>query len=178
MDQLNLLVGKTDFEPYLQVSVNLKDDRHLAPHILQAQNLDIKPALGNAFYTDMVKNYTDDNYQALLGGGEYVQNGNTLSFQGLKAAIVSFSYARYIYSRNAVDTPFGMVTKTSDYTQAVDAKTLTQVANFARNSGEQYLHEIIQYLNASSALFPLWTGTCGAKRSGPGSYKMTPASRF
>jgi len=178
MDQLNLLIGKSDFEPYLQVSVNLKDERHLAPHILQAQNLDIKPVLGNALYTDLVKNYTDTNYQELLNGGEYVKDGKTLSFQGLKAAIASYSYARYIYARNAVDTPFGMVTKTSDYTTAVDAKTLTQVANFARNSGEHYLQEVVAYLNDNTDEFPLWTGSCGNRMNGKRSYKITPASRF
>lgn len=177
MEQLTLLIGKGDFEPYVQVSTNLKDDRFLAPHILQAQNLDVKPVLGNPLWTDLLKNYTTDDYQTLLNGGEYTAEGLEVSFQGLKAAIASFAYARYIYARNAVDTPFGMVTKTSEYTQAVDLKTLTQVANFARNSGEQYLQECLNFLSLNLTTYPLFEEAC-KRRHSKGSFKITPASRF
>lgn len=177
MEQLNLLIGKADIEPYAHVSLNVKDEKYLAPSILQAQNLDIKPVFGNAFWTDLLSNYTDANYQTLLNGGEYTLSGKVYSFQGLKSAIACFSYARYIYTRNVVDTPFGMVNKNSDYTTPADAKSLTQLASFARNSGEQYLQESIKYVKDNLALFPLWDD-CGKVATSKGSARITPASRF
>lgn len=178
MEQLNLLIGKSDIEPYAHVSMNLKDEKYLAPSILQAQNLDIKPVFGNVFWTDLLINVNDDNYQSLLNGGEYSKDGKTYMFQGLKAAIACFTYARYVYSRNIVDTPFGMVQKNSDYSTPADTKALTQIGSFARNSGEQYLQESLKYVKDNIALFPVFADNCGTKATSKGSSKITPASRF
>lgn len=102
-----LLIMVDDMRAFAQMAVNSRDESMVQPHILSAQNKDVAPVLGNALFTDLVANRNDVNYKKLLDGGNYIVDGTTYSFQGLRAAISCFAFARYKMYSNAVDTPFG-----------------------------------------------------------------------
>jgi hypothetical protein len=150
MNQLDLLVTKADFAPYVQISKTVDEEKFLQPNILHAQNLDVKPVFGNAAFTDLINNKNEDKYQSLLNGGTYVDAGLTLTFQGLKASIVLFAFSRYILTKNIVDTSFGLVSKDTDVSTPVDMKSKQAVAQQARAAGQAYLDECLHFL----CLFP------------------------
>jgi len=70
------------------------DGAVLEPHIQKAQDLDLRPVLGDVLYYDFMSKFlvTGDAsyaiYQTLLNGGSYTYAGNTIYFDGLKPFMV------------------------------------------------------------------------------------------
>jgi hypothetical protein len=178
-EPLTLLINRLDMIPYCQVAIHAREESMIQPHILASQLVDLKPVLGNAFYTDLIANRLDDKYKELLEGGEYTNDdGNLVTFQGLKAVLSCYSYARYMFSKNAVDTPFGMVVKTSEYSDPVDSNMITQVASAKRSEGTAYLNECIQFIKDNSDVYPLYESDCNKKPNNKLIHKLTGASRI
>lgn len=175
-EQITLLISREDMIPYCQVAIHSREDSMLQPHILAAQLVDVKQMLGNALYTDLIKNRTDAKYITLLEGGEYTVDGKVLTFQGLKAAISCYAYARYILRNNVVDTPFGMVNKTSEFSEPADSKTLNSNASAKRSEATSYMHECIDFISANLTTYGLFN-TCGTNK-GRLIHKLNDASRL
>jgi hypothetical protein len=154
------------------------DEKLLHPHILNAQMLDIMPALGNVFFTDLLNNTDDDKYKALLNGGTYTINKKDVIFTGLKAAIVWYAIARKRRNANAIDTGFGMVTKTSEFSTPVPTKQIDSMVTEAQSAGYAYMKEVIDFLNASKATYPLWITDCKKETKMRRSQRMNPISRL
>jgi hypothetical protein len=176
---LDLLINRTDMTPYCQVAIHSREEDMLQPHILASQLVDIKVALGSVFYTDLVTNKLDANYVLLLDGGTYTNpNGYDVNFQGLKASISCYAYARYMFSKNAVDTPFGMVAKTSDYSEKADASIIQTIASAKRSEATAYLNECIEFIRNNLDDFPLYQTDCRIKPQGRLIHKLNSASRI
>lgn len=176
-EQITLLINRTDIIPYAQIAIHAREETMLQPYILAAQTVDIKPAIGNELYTDLILNYTATKYRTLLEGGQYTnQDGDVLTFQGLKAALACYTYARYLIAKNAVDTPFGMVQKTSEFSTAADRQTIADIVSEKRSEGSLYLVESLQFLKLNEATYPQFkTETISVTKS---IHKLTPASRI
>ena len=162
MPLLDLLIDKSIINNYAQLALNV-EERFLTPHIRAAQNLDIEPSLGNEFYYDLLQNRDNDNYKALLNGGTYAFDSRTYMFQGLRASIACYAFARYAQSANVVSTPFGMQTKSAqEYATTASNKDVQAVCADARASGMKYLSECLLFLNRNESTYPLWrdTQTC------------------
>jgi hypothetical protein len=178
-EPITLLINRTDITPYAQVALHAREDDTLHSHILASQNVDIRPVLGDVFWTDIVNNYLNPNYKTLLDGGTYVNSdGNTVTFQGLKASIACFTYARYILHKNAVDTPYGMVAKVSEYSEQTDSKLIISIASEKRNEGGLYLQDTITYLRENVSLYPLYGNKCNTLSANKFIHKLTPASKI
>lgn len=176
-NQIDILIGKGDIEAYAQVSILANVEKQLNHYILAAQNLDVKPFLGNAFWTDLMEKHREDPYKLLLSGGTYTYNDVIYSFSGLKAAIASYTYSRYVLTRNAQDTAFGIVNKTTDFSEPVSDKYLSLISNQHKMAGQAYLNEVDEFLKRNLSDYPLYkTESCneGKKRT-KGSIRMTPA---
>lgn len=178
-EPITLLINRTDITPYAQVALHAREEDTLHSHILASQNVDLRPVFGDVFWTDLIANYLNDNYKTLLEGGTYVNdNGDTVTFQGLKASLACFTYARYVLHKNAVDTPFGMVAKTSEYSEQTDPQLIISIASEKRNEGGLYLQDSIKYVRANSALFPLFGNKCNETLTSKFIHKLTPASKI
>jgi hypothetical protein len=173
-----LLVDVKDISTYAQIAINAREEM-VYPYILAAQNLDVKPVLGNALMTDLLKNRTDVKYKTLLEGGEYVDaNGDTVTFQGLTAAISLFSYARYMFTKNAVDTPFGMMSKTIENSTPTAPELVMSIASAKRNEGGAYLNECIEYIKQNLTTYTLYDTGCKINNTGNFIHKLTGASKI
>lgn len=172
-----LLIDKTDFIPFVQISEYGNDVKRLNPHILNAQNLDCKFVLGNIFWTDIITNPL--NYDELLNGGTYQdKDGNDISFSGLKAAIVWYSVARLRVDANSINSAWGQVQKTSDYSQPISTTTLNQQIAQAENNGQSYIRDVVDYLNIKSEDYPLWNTSCNLSIILKSSNRFTSVSRI
>jgi len=177
-EPITLLINRSDIEPYAQIALNAREENMLFPHILAAQNVDIKPVLGASLFTDLLYNRTTAKYVTLLDGGTYTDaDGNFITFQGLKAALSCFTFARYTLAKNAIDTPFGMVAKKSEYSEQTDPKIIMSVASEKRNEGGVYLQECLKYIEENPATYPLFEG-CGKVKPYKFIHKITGASQI
>lgn len=177
-EQIDLLIERADITPYAQIAIQAREDSMLFPHIIAAQNVDVSPVLGSALFTDLLINRTDEKYRNLLEGGTYVDDeGNTIKFQGLKSAIACFTYARYLLWKNAVDTPFGVVSKKSEWSELADTKLITSIASEKRSEGTHYLRECIAFIIANDSVYTLF-GDCKRKQPDKGIHKLNGASRI
>lgn len=173
-----LLISVDDMRAFAQMAVNSRDEVMVQPHILSAQNKDVAPVLGNALYTDLIENRNDAKYTKLLNGGTYVVGGVTLSFQGLRAAIACFAFAHYKMFSNAVDTPFGTVTKTSESSEPADAKIILAIASGKRSEGSLYLTECLRFLKENPDTYPLFETGCDITSGAKSIHRLTPASKI
>lgn len=170
------LVTRADFEKYVQLSELGNDARTLDVHILNAQNIDLKQVFGNAFWTDLEANSIEENYETLLNGGTYTVGDSEYSFAGLKAAIVMFTMARRRIASGAIDSPWGMVQKTSEFSQPVSTATRQMMVDEARSMATAYLSECIQYIENNISDFPKYSAC--AKVKNHGAIRMNPISRI
>lgn len=178
MSPLDLLIGRAEIEIYAQISITMKEERQLHPYIQQAQNLDIKEVIGNAFWTDLVTNRNEEKYQTLLAGGTYLNNSQeTVSFMGLTAAIAAYSFARYVIGKNHQDTPFGFMTKDNQYGTPSDSKALSMLSGQHRSAGQQYLKECLEFLCVKNTDYPLFKKADANKSKSKGVIRMTGVSR-
>lgn len=178
MNQLDLLVNKADFAPFVQISKSVDEEKFLQPNIIHAQNLDVKPVFGNAAWTELVNNRSDDKFQRLLNGDNYVESGLTLTFQGLKASIVLFAYSRYILQKNIVDTSFGLVSKDTDVSTPVDAKSKQMIAQQSRTAAQAYLDECVKFLIAFPSIYTLFNQERTGLTVGNSKPKLFSISRY
>jgi hypothetical protein len=179
MPLLDLLIDKGIINNYAQLALNI-EDRFLQPHIRAAQNIDIEPLLGNEFYYDMVQNRDNDNYKALLNGGNYTYQNRTYYFDGLRAAIACYAYARYAQNANVVSTPFGMQTKSAqEYATTASNKDVQGVCNEKRNEGLKYLSDCLLFLNRNESTYPLWRNeACGSSNELPQSIRFGRPKKY
>jgi len=113
--------------------------------IEQAEDFDIKQAIGNVFFTQVDANKS--TFDTLLNGGSYNYNGYTYSFKGLNYAIAFFALSRWTKASNSVATAYGTVTKQSTSSDPIQNSELMIKVNEYKSVGEQYLQECIDFLN-------------------------------
>jgi hypothetical protein len=136
-----LLISKEDFYEYEAITTNTSPD-NILPYIREAQKFDLTPILGKEFVSDMQENVDTAIYQSLL---PYV-----------RPVLAYYSYARYILSKNAVDTPYGFVQKTNEFSQPVTEKTIARIVEQARNSATAYAREMIEFIKDNNTDYPLY----------------------
>jgi hypothetical protein len=157
------LIQTSNIKDIKAISDNIDVIERLDPYIIEAQDLDIRPFLGEPLFYDIVSTFMDtpNNYQILLNGGDYINNDNhTLYFDGLKVATAYFAYARFISNQGINITRYGIVKKMNENSEAVDAATVDRLAGNARSIGLAYLNQVETFLDddysKTTRAYPLW----------------------
>jgi hypothetical protein len=159
---MNLLVSIADFTDLgILFPVNTSIDL-MKRYIIEAQDFDIKPVLGELLYYDILANSDDDKYVDLLAGDiDYTYlNHNYTYTGGLKDAICSYAYARYLPYANKKNTEFGIVMKRNENSDHVSTKDIQLQMNDAKSAGFGYLENVKTYLTRKNQItpgtYPLW----------------------
>lgn len=153
-DHLTLLIVKADFAPHVQVAEYGNFDALMNTHILNAQLYDVRPIIGDSFYADFVLNIADANYVALLDGGEYTYNSKVYFFQGIKKALVHYSYSRYAMRAGVQDTASGLVQKKTDHSDPLDDKRVSKESEYHKSLAVAVMNEVVLYLQRMQSLYP------------------------
>ena len=164
-----LLIEADDIRKFRNVASGVNEEKEIHSFILEAQELDIKPVLGNALYTNLLSNRTSTIYKALLDGGEYTYEAKVYSFMGLKTVIAYFTHSRYILNRNVQDTPFGaMVKGENEYGKATADKEIQRISIQSANSGQSFLDDVMVFLERNKTTYPLYeSGDCSETNERP-----------
>lgn len=131
------------------------DKEKIEAYISEAENMDIRPALGDALFLDIKAE--QDKYQLLLVGGEYeTKCGDKKLLVGLKSALAYYSYARLVKNGDGYVTRFGFLNKENEYSGRPEFKEKLQAYNDAFDVASRYMKECVDYLNENRDRFPLF----------------------
>lgn len=168
------LITLDDIKEYTEITENIDVLKKLKPYIHQAQIFDLKPAIGEVFYHDMINNISDTKYQELLNGKTYENaQGKTVSFEGLRPAIVYWAYSRYKENSGVADTAYGSMIKRNDYSDPVSEKAIARIVGNARSTAKGYFDDVLKFLYVKSADYELWTSQGCSQGPANGAIIMT-----
>jgi len=171
------LVTLADLQQYKYIADSVKNSASWPQFVSEAQMLDVKVWLTDALLNELVTQEslgtTTVLNQALLDGGSYVYptpatvNSRTYLFQGLKACIMYYAFARFTNRTPYNYTAAGIVIKDSDLSTPASDKQVQRLETEARLTADALKCEVIAYLNRNYTLYPLWSdrGCCSSSCS-------------
>lgn len=154
------LITLQDIRELKSISLNLKSEKELEPHIMEAQNFDLRPFLGDTFYLALVEDLNASpslqEFADLWNGSTYQYGGETFIQEGLKAMLIYNSYARYLPHSNVQTTATGLVHKVNQYSERVEDKTVSRLVVQARSSAQTIQDRVKCFLDRNNGDYPLW----------------------
>lgn len=135
---------------------NKVDDKKIIPIIEQAQVTNLKDALGDRFYFDLLNNLETEKYQPLLDGCSFTYFGINYYQDGIKALLADYFMSKYVLQINTNFTPFGATNKTPQDGELADRNSLKDISTQQLQLAGSRLEIIKMYLNSSTAIFPEW----------------------
>ncbi len=172
------IIDNTKFVNYRALSLNQDNTRQLDPYILEAQQFDLRPLMGDAFYWEFIKGLNvaipASKWLDLRDGREYTNDcDDDVRFAGIEAVLVYFTYARYIRKKNITDTPFGFKVNNQQNSLNVDAKTVAGEVTDARSGALSYWYQVRDFLNTQefNTIYDKWD--CGDVKPSTGGLKIT-----
>jgi hypothetical protein len=162
------LVTKSDLDSYKYICDSVKNSTSWVQFVSEAQMLDVKFWLTDGLLNELIVQAStlpttiSVANQLLLDGGSYVHDTHTYLFQGLKAAIIYYAFARFT-NRTAFNyTAAGIVVKDSDLSTPITDKIMQRLEAEARLTAESIKCEVITFLDRNHANYPLWEDhACG-----------------
>lgn len=175
---MQTLITLSDISAVESMSSNIDFNKKLRPHILDAQELDIRPFVGEEFWIAIYDEITDGGteFDDLWNGSTYQHQGRTHRHCGLKHVLVMFTVARYKPSAMVHDTPFGLVNKTTPYSNPVSDKTVAREEAKARSAAEAYWLQVRSFLVRNRSDYPLFK--CSHKQLTGNGLKFKKASKY
>lgn len=132
------------------------------PHIIKAQDLDLRPVLNDALYYDFITKYNSTGdpmyaaYQTLLNGGAYTYSGQTIEYPGIKPMLCSFTLARFLPMNPINVTRYGVVNKVNPQSAPVDQSQIKYAVDSLRADAVKYQGDVIKFLSNNTATYPLY----------------------
>lgn len=172
------LITANEVRQRKNISVNVKDDR-LNQFIMEAQELDIKPFLGDAMYFDMiielgayfdaVKEADEHHdppplptekqqlYLDLLNGKTYTDlHGHTIIYEGLKPTHELFAFARFVHWDAYRYTATGGVVKEREQSHGMSDKAIVTVIDQSKSEANAHANNVEKFLRDNKSKYPLW----------------------
>lgn len=159
-------------------TADIADDR-ITPYILEAQHNDLRPALNDVLYYDLMTKFTDSGdamytkYQELINGKAYTYNSNTVYFSGLAPMVAYHALARFLVNNPVNITRFGVVQKVNPQSEPISIAAIQAVVHELRSAAISYQNELIQFLETNITDYPLYnTGGASENLSTRTSFKF------
>ena len=166
METLPLFITKEDVAKLLDVAHGVHVT-HFDTFIREAQLFDLKPILCEDFYYDVLYNKNTEPYATLLNGGNYIYNGRTYTFLGLKAVLAYFTYARFIMKSSNTSTSYGNVTKINPFSEPMSQQEKRNLYYNYQKEANMIYQDVVKYLDRNSILFPSYACRCGKSNTRP-----------
>lgn len=165
-----MIINIATIQKYRPMAANIKPEA-INVYIRESEQLDILPAIGAELYrrysqlgevdVDVDVQLQDDQGNRiyileegelpteeykLLNGGFYTDcTGQVRRFEGLKAAHAYLAYARFVRNHSTQVTPFGVVQKMGDDSNAASDRNIAAVCKDAERIGTAHLQEAVAY---------------------------------
>ncbi len=163
------LINIDTFAGFEDLSINIKPQRVLV-FVKKAQDLDLRIFMGIAFWTDFIQYFSNDvngdlvispttpqPYLDLWNGLTYIDKaGHAVAYDGMTAALVYWTFARYIEADSVHYTATGPMTKRHDAGDAVDPKFIVKLVEQQRSVANAHCNDIELFLYNNKQNYPLW----------------------
>jgi hypothetical protein len=154
---MDKLITATDIATLYPISANINEQKAIDPFIIQAQEFDLKPFLGDPFFLAIYADFPDlDIYSDLWNGCTYQWGSYNYVHAGLKSYLISCAYARYLVKANSTATPFGIVQKETPYSSPTDPKILAMNIQQVKSASVGYLSQVEDFLFRKANDYPLF----------------------
>ena len=161
------LISLTDIQELKGISSNVNIVKQLNPFIIEAQEMELRPFLGDEFYLALLADApTFANYGDLFNGVDYTYNGHQYRNDGIKPMLIYYAYARYLNNAQAIITPNGVVSKNFNDSTPTSDKNVAKLVNQAFSGGKIYENRVLDYLVRNSEDYPLYKCINSTKRTG------------
>lgn len=122
--------------------------------IEEAEQLDIKPKIGDALFMRMI----GTPVERLIAGGEYTDiSGNARHFTGLRQALAYYTWARLVKTGANRLTRFGYVQKRDEHSHASELRERQASYNDAFAVADGYMNDCLTFLMSAPGDFPDYT---------------------
>ena len=168
------LVSKSDLDNLKYIQDSIKNYTTWPQFVSEAQLLDVKAWLTDALLLEIVGQAStlpttiSVHNQKLLDGGTYTYLSKTYYFQGLKACIIYYAFARFTNRTSFNYTAAGIVVKDSDFSTPITDKIMQRLETESRLTADAIKCEVITFLDRNYADYPLWADKacgCGSRCS-------------
>lgn len=155
-----MLISVEDFGKYnIDIPSSINKSK-LNRAIKEAEDIDLSAYFNEAFMLDLKTNYNTDANKALINGTTYTYSTETKKFEGLKAVLVYFAYARLLAFMDINISANSIVNKLSDFSTPTPDKRTAAAIGTAENNAKFYLAGVVQYIELYSTTYPkYWTKT-------------------
>lgn len=116
------LITVEEFATFRNISVK-KDEEKIEEAISFAQQSDLIKILGD-FYFDVIKNKDVTEWADLMNGSTFTYCDEEFEHAGIKRLLADYSHARYVYTKQINDNPFGFTIKQTQDGTPVDRNVL------------------------------------------------------
>lgn len=125
----------------------------------EAQDFDIRPVIGDELYEELM---ASTQYDTLMNGGWWIDGcGRKRFFKGLKTALAYYAYARTVRIGSSVQTRFGLVDKSEEYSYHSSTKDRMAQYDEAFSIGYKHLLDVLEYVKNNLDALP---ACCAALR--------------
>lgn len=159
---MEALVTLNDLLGYKYISDSIRNSAIWPQFVIEAQLLDIKPFIGDPLLSEIndqastsPTSFTVLN-KTLLDGGRYTYDSKSYLFQGLKACIIYYAFARFESKGMYNHTAMGIVVKASDYSDPASDKAIQRLSTENTMIADAIRDELILYLTRNYTLYPLF----------------------
>lgn len=149
------LITKADILEFYPIGKNINSER-VDPHIIRAQQSELKSFLGDALYYDVVTNPATVPNAKLLNGGEYTNDTHTIFFSGVKALLASWAYARIEKKNSVFVTRGGNVKKETEESIQMTNNEIDAEKSSAESEAIRLQKEVWVFLDTNRTTYPLF----------------------
>lgn len=151
------LIQIADIQAAKPLSGNVNSPKKVDTFVLEAQDFDIRPILGDEFFADLLNDFPAFNkYDDLWNGSEYTCGDDTFTNPGLKLVLIYYSWARITSDANITSTSFGLVSKLNEDSTPISEKQLARIVSQGRSGAMAYQNRVVDFLVRTSDDFPLF----------------------
>lgn len=121
-------------------------DKRITPYLQEVEDAILVPAIGVDLYEQLSNGEETDDI--LLNGGYYTnQDGKRAICYGIYKAVAYVAYSKMLHANKISVTAFGVVEKSSTYSDPASKEDITYTAEHNEKMGMYYLQSVVDYLN-------------------------------
>lgn len=157
---METLISSTDVRLLSRdISAHLRDER-IMPLIREAEDMYIRPTIGDDLYMQMVADIS--LHPVLRNGGSYESEcGEKRYCSGLARASAYYTYAKIVLNNQTNITAWGAVQKNIPESTPMVDSSINKTYNDAKAMADRYMSECIDYISA--VIYP--TRCCGSSHT-------------
>lgn len=140
----NKFVEQSDFARIFYLPANFDYDRVMVPCVLEAQQFDLRKAIGQEFYDNEVSMILDNEGAADVAN--LTVSAYNAIYNYIRHAVLYYAYARYLLVQDEHVTRTGVVSKVNQYSEPISEKRITRRVNEQREKATAYIRDMINYM--------------------------------